>query len=148
MITGIDLVKEQIRVASGFPISFSQEEVRLNGHAIECRINAESAQDGFRPCPGRISEWHPPEGSDIRLDTHCYPGYLVPPFYDSLLAKLITRGKTRNEAIERMRFALSKFVVTGIDTLVPFHERILRHPDYLQARVHTRWVEEVLLKGS
>lgn len=147
MVTGIDLVKEQIRVASGLPISFSQEEVRLNGHAIECRINAESAQDGFRPCPGRITGWISPEGPDIRLDSHCYPGYMVPPFYDSLLAKLITRGKSRNEAIEKMKWALSNFEVSGIDTIIPFHQAILRHPDYLEGKVNTRWVEEVLLRN-
>ena len=145
MITGVDLVQEQIRIAAGQPISFSQKDLRLEGHAIECRINAESARDGFRPCPGRISEWIPPGGPGIRLDTHCYSGYTVPPFYDSLLAKLITRGSTRQEAIERMKFALSSFVVSGIDTLIPFHQAILRHPQYLEGRVHTRWVEETRL---
>lgn len=145
MITGIDLVKEQIHVAAGEPISFSQEEVRVDGHAIECRINAESAQDGFRPCPGKIQHWVPPKGTGIRLDSHCYPGYMVPPFYDSLLAKLITSGKNRNEAIERMKSALSNFVVTGIDTTIPFHQLLLQHPDYLEGRVNTRWVEDVLL---
>jgi acetyl-CoA carboxylase biotin carboxylase subunit len=147
MITGIDLVQEQIRVASGLPIRFSQEEVRLNGHAIECRINAESAQHGFRPCPGKITEWTPPEGPGVRLDSHCYPGYVVPPFYDSLLAKLITSGRDRREAVERMKYALSGFVVSGIDTTIPFHQIILRAPDYLEGNVNTRWVEEVLLKS-
>jgi acetyl-CoA carboxylase biotin carboxylase subunit len=148
MITGVDLVKEQIRIAAGEPISFSQEEVKLSGHAIECRINAESAQEGFRPCPGKIKEWIPPEGTGIRLDTHCYPGYMVPPFYDSLIAKLITRGRNRREAIERMRLALSNFAVSGIDTTIPFHQVILQHPHYLDGKVNTRWVEEVLLKDS
>jgi acetyl-CoA carboxylase biotin carboxylase subunit len=146
MITGIDLVQEQIRIASGLSIGFSQEEVRLDGHAIECRINAESAGDGFRPCPGRITEWTPPEGPDIRLDTHCYAGYMVPPFYDSLLAKLIARGKSRDEATARMKRALSNFIVRGIETVIPFHETILEHPDYRAGKVHTRWVEEVLLR--
>jgi acetyl-CoA carboxylase biotin carboxylase subunit len=147
MITGADLVKEQIRIAAGQPISFSQEQVRLSGHAIECRINAESAQDGFRPCPGRIAEWIPPEGQGIRLDSHCYPGYTVPPFYDSLLGKLITRGGNRHEAIERMKSALSGFMVAGIDTTIPFHQRLLSHPDYQSGKVNTRWVEEILLQS-
>ncbi|MFZ0449162.1 MAG: acetyl-CoA carboxylase biotin carboxylase subunit [Desulfatiglandaceae bacterium] len=148
MITGIDLVKEQIRAASGLPISFSQEDIRLDGHAIECRINAESARDGFRPCPGRIEQWLGPQGNDIRLDTHCYPGYVIPHFYDSLLAKLITRGESRNHAIEKMTSALSNFTVTGIDTIIPFHQAILQHPDYLEGKVNTRWVEEILLRSS
>ena len=147
MITGVDLVKEQIRIAAGEPISFSQEEVRLSGHAIECRINAESAETGFRPCPGEITQWLPPEGQDIRLDSHCYSGYMVPPFYDSLLGKLITRGKDRHEAIERMKFALSEFVVSGIDTTIPFYQRILEHPDYQNGKVNTCWVEEILLQN-
>ncbi len=147
MITGIDLVKEQIRVAAGQPVGFSQQDVTVDGHAIECRINAESAKHGFRPCPGKIQEWTPPEGTGIRLDTHCYPGYMVPPFYDSLIAKLITSGRNRQEAIERMLFALSNFFVSGIETTISFHQVILRHPQYLEGKVSTRWVEEVLLKG-
>ena len=146
MITGVDLVKEQIRIAAGEPISFSQEEVKLSGHAIECRINAESAETGFRPCPGKITEWLPPEGQGIRLDSHCYSGYIVPPFYDSLLGKLIARGRDRHEAIRRMKFALSEFVVSGIDTTIPFYQRILDHPDYQNGKVNTRWVEEILLQ--
>lgn len=146
MITGVDLVKEQIRIAAGEPLSFSQEELTLSGHAIECRINAESAETGFRPCPGKITQWIPPEGQGIRLDSHCYIGYTVPPFYDSLLGKLITWGKDRHQAIERMKAALSKFVVSGIDTTIPFYQRILKHPDYQNGKVHTRWVEEIVLQ--
>jgi acetyl-CoA carboxylase, biotin carboxylase subunit len=146
MITGVDLVKEQIRIAAGEPISFSQEEVKLIGHAIECRINAESAETGFRPCPGKITQWLPPEGQGIRLDSHCYSGYTVPPFYDSLLGKLITWGRDRHEAIGRMKYALSEFVVSGIDTTIPFYQRILKHPDYQNGKVHTRWVEEIVLQ--
>jgi acetyl-CoA carboxylase biotin carboxylase subunit len=148
MITGLDLVKEQIRIAAGDRISFSQEEVKLSGHAVECRINAESAETGFRPCPGKLTEWTPPEGQGIRLDSHCYAGYTVPPFYDSLLGKLITRGKDRHEAIERMKIALSEFAVSGINTTIPFYQRILKHPDYQNGKVNTRWVEEVLLSST
>jgi acetyl-CoA carboxylase biotin carboxylase subunit len=146
MITGVDLVKEQIRIAAGEPISFSQEQVKLSGHAIECRINAESAETGFRPCPGKITQWLPPQGQGIRLDSHCYIGYIVPPFYDSLLGKLITWGRDRYEAIERMKSALSEFVVSGIDTTIPFYLRILEHSDYRNGKVNTRWVEEILLQ--
>lgn len=146
MITGVDLVKEQLRVAAGDSLSLSQEEVQLTGHAIECRINAESPQADFRPCPGRINHWVPPKGSGIRVDTHCYSGYFVPPYYDSLLAKLITKGTDRREAIERMQHALESFIVSGIDTTIPFHQVILRNPDYLNGKVNTRWVEDILLE--
>jgi acetyl-CoA carboxylase biotin carboxylase subunit len=149
MVTGIDLVKEQIQIAAGQAVSFHQEEVRLVGHAIECRINAESSEDQFRPCPGRIEQWAQPVqpvGSGIRVDTHCYPGYFVPPFYDSLLAKLITKGSNRYEAVDRMKDALAKFVVSGINTTIPFYQFMLKHPDYLGGKVNTRWVEDVLLQ--
>ncbi len=146
MITGIDLVQEQIRIAEGQPIPFSQEEVRFSGHAIECRITAESPRRGFQPCPGRIGRWEAPGGTGIRLDTHCYPGYFVPPFYDSLLAKLIAKGKDRPEAIERMKEALAGFNVSGVETSIPLHRFILRHADYDRGQVNTRWLEEFLLK--
>jgi len=146
MITGIDLVKEQIRVASGQPLSFSQEEVRPAGHAIECRINAESPALGFRPCPGRLTRWEPASGDCIRVDTHCYPGYVVPPFYDSLLAKIIARGSDRRDAVERMQYALSNTIVSGVDTTIPFHRFILTHDDFLSGKVNTRWIETILYR--
>ncbi len=146
MVTGMDLVKEQIRIACGEPLSFSQEEVQLKGHAIECRINAESSTDGFRPCPGLITKWIPPEGRETRVDSHCYSGYFVPPFYDSLLAKLITKGDNRREAVDRMKEALARFVVSGIETTIPFYQFMLRHLDYLEGKLNTRWVEDVLLQ--
>ena len=146
MVTGIDLVKEQIEIAAGHSLGFQQEAVQLAGHAIECRINAESSEDQFRPCPGRIEQWAQPVGSDIRVDTHCYSGYFVPPFYDSLLAKLITKGSNRHEAVQQMKEALAKFVVSGIDTTIPFYQFMLNHPDYLSGRLNTRWVEDVLLQ--
>jgi acetyl-CoA carboxylase biotin carboxylase subunit len=114
---------------------------------VECRVNAESSEDQFRPCPGRIEQWVPPEGLGLRVDTHCYPGYFVPPFYDSLLAKLITHGNHRREAIDRMKDALAKFVVSGINTTIPFYQFMLKSPDYLNGKVNTRWVEEILLKN-
>ncbi|MGE5253413.1 MAG: acetyl-CoA carboxylase biotin carboxylase subunit [Planctomycetaceae bacterium] len=146
MITGVDLVKEQIRIASGEPLSFSQEDVKLRGHSIECRINAESPQQGFRPCPGRMDLWKAPRGDGIRVDSHCYAGYFVPPHYDSLLAKVIAWGRNRLEAIARMQRALEDFLVTGVETTIPFHRFLLKNPDFIQGAVHTRWIEDVLLK--
>jgi acetyl-CoA carboxylase biotin carboxylase subunit len=146
MVTGIDLVKEQIQIAAGHPVSLPQEAIKLTGHAIECRINAESPKEQFQPCPGRIEEWVPPEGSNVRVDSHCYSGYFVPPFYDSLLAKIITGGSNRQEAVDRMKDALAKFVVSGIHTTIPFYQFMLKHPDYLNGKLNTRWVEDVLIK--
>jgi len=145
MITGIDLVKEQIRIAAGGPLSFSQEDVKVNGHALECRINAESPRNQFLPSPGRIVEWRPPWGENIRLDSHCYAGYTIPPYYDSLLGKLITRGNNRREAIGKMQEALAGFVIKGVDTTIPFHQRILQSSDYREGKVNTKWIEDVLL---
>ena len=142
MITGCDLVVEQIRIAAGAPISFAQSEVRLVGHAIECRINAEDATHNFAPRPGRLATWNAPTGTGIRVDTHCYPGYLVPPYYDSLLAKVIAHGATRAEAIERMSAALARLEVTGVPTTAPFHRQVLAHEDFKSAKVTTRWVED------
>ena len=146
MVTGVDLVKEQIRIASGEPLRFSQDQIQISGHAIECRINAESSAEEFRPCPGLITKWIPPEGEGIRVDSHCYSGYFVPPYYDSLLAKVITVGKDRPEAIKRMQHALSGFLVSGLDTTIPFYQYLLQHPDYRYSKVNTRWVENTLLR--
>lgn len=145
MVTGIDLVKEQIRIAAGEPLQYSQKEIAIRRHAIECRINAESAKDGFRPCPGLIQEWDPPEGQGVRVDSHCFPGYQVPPYYDSLLAKTIAAGENRSEAIARMRQALDRFIVSGIDTLIPLHQFIMQHPDFGKSRLNTHWIEDILL---
>jgi acetyl-CoA carboxylase, biotin carboxylase subunit len=142
MVTGRDLVVEQIRIAGGEPVSFVQEEVRLEGHAIECRINAEDAERKFMPCPGQLEVWSPPAAHDVRVDTHCYAGYRVPPFYDSLLAKLIVHGADRAAAIERMIEALGTFKVSGVPTTIPFHLDVLRSEEFRAARVHTRWVDE------
>jgi acetyl-CoA carboxylase biotin carboxylase subunit len=142
MVTGVDLVAEQIRIADGQPLRLSQEDVTITGHAIECRINAESAASGFQPCPGRLGEWQAPDGTGIRVDSHCYAGYFIPPYYDSLLAKVITLGRDRSEAIERMDRALESFVISGVETTVPFLQFLIRDPNYLLGRVNTRWVEE------
>ena len=144
MITGVDLVEQQLLIAQGKPLPFQQSDIQFKGHAIECRINAESPQHGFRPCPGRISVWQGPSGDGIRLDTHCYPGYFVPPFYDSLLAKLIVHGPNREAAAERTGKALANFHVSGIDTLIPFLQTVINDADYRAGRVNTRWLEKKL----
>jgi acetyl-CoA carboxylase, biotin carboxylase subunit len=146
MITGRDLVAEQIRVAEGAPLAFAQQEVELTGHAIECRINAEDPERNFTPAPGRLSAFDPPSGHGMRVDTHCFPGYLVPPYYDSLLAKLIVRGADRAQCIERMRSALDAFRIEGVPTTIPFHRRVLDHADFQKGRVTTSWVEQTLLQ--
>ena len=148
MITGVDLVAQQLRIARGEPLPFKQDDVRFFGHAIECRINAESPQQNFRPCPGRITHWQGPEGIGIRVDTHCYSGYLVPPFYDSLLAKLIVHGGDRAEAAARMREALASFQVQGIDTGIPFLRTVIDDDDYVNGKVNTRWLEKKLEQYS
>lgn len=144
MVTGIDIVKEQIRIARGRTLTYKQEDVKFNGHAIECRITAESPQHGFRPCPGRITEWQAPAGPGIRVDSHCYPGYFVPPYYDSLLAKLIVHASTRQAAADQTIRALENFHVSGIDTLIPFLKIVIADPEYRSGAVNTRWLEKKL----
>ena len=145
MVTGFDLVAEQLRVAAGLPLSFTQAQVRLGGHAIECRINAEDPQRNFLPRPGVVSRWLAPAGEGIRCDTHCHDGYVVTPYYDSLLAKLIVHAPTRAQAIERMRAALSQLQVQGPATTASFHHDVLGHADFAAGRVTTRWVEECFM---
>ena len=148
MITNTDLVQEQIKVAQGDAVGFSQGQVNPKGHAIECRINAEQPWDDFRPSPGRITRWEPPDGPGIRVDSHCYPGYTVPPFYDSLLAKLIVTGDTRMEAIARLQGALANFHVTGVDTTIPFLSSLVERADFIVGRVNTGWLEKVASIGG
>jgi acetyl-CoA carboxylase biotin carboxylase subunit len=138
-------VAEQIRVAGGLPLSFTQGDVKLSGHAIECRINAEDSERNFLPRPGLISRWDVPSGDGIRVDSHCYAGYIVPPYYDSLLGKLIVHAPTREQAISRMREALAGLKVEGPTTTAPFHDSVLAHEDFVHGRVTTRWVEETFL---
>jgi acetyl-CoA carboxylase biotin carboxylase subunit len=143
-ITGIDLVQEQFRIAAGEKLRFQQSDIVFRGHAIECRINAEEPLHGFRPSPGRIARWRPPEGPNIRLDSHCYPGYVVPVFYDSLLGKLIVYGSDRLEAIERMRRALEHFSIEGVETTLPFLRFALTQPDFVAGRVSTTLVDRMI----
>jgi acetyl-CoA carboxylase biotin carboxylase subunit len=144
MVTGLDLVRLQLQVAAGDPLPLTQEQVTFTGHAIECRINAESPEQGFRPSPGRITRWAPPEGPGVRLDTHCFEGYVVPPFYDSLLGKLIVHGRDRAEALRRTKAALRTFEVDGVATTIPFHRWLLEQPDVESGRFGTRWLEPAM----
>ena len=140
MVTGVDLVKEQIRIAAGEPLSLTQEEVRISGHAMECRINAEDPET-FLPSPGRIETFIPPGGPNVRVDTAAYSGYVVPPYYDSLLAKVIVRGRDRAEAMAVMERALDEFVIEGIQSTVPFHQRLLRTPAFRAGEYATTFLE-------
>lgn len=144
-ITGIDIVSEQLRVAGGEALSFIQADIRPRGHAIECRINAEDATQNFRPCPGMLTAFSPPGGMGVRVDTHCYSGYVVPPHYDSLLAKLVVTAPDRDQAVRRMRRALGEFVVAGVPTTIPFLLQVLDTPDFIRNQIHTRWIEETLI---
>ena len=148
MITGVDLVAQQLHIARGESLPFKQSDIRFAGHAIECRINAESPQHGFRPCPGHIADWQEPHGPGIRVDTHCFPGYFVPPYYDSLLAKLIVHADTRQDAENRTSQALDHFHVSGIDTLIPFLKTVIDDPEYRAGAVNTRWLEKKLEEYS
>jgi acetyl-CoA carboxylase, biotin carboxylase subunit len=141
MVTSFDLVKEQLRIAGGEPISFQGDGRRLRGHAIECRINAEDPARNFQPCPGLITAYHPPGGPGVRVDTHVYAGYTVPPYYDSLLAKVIVHGNDRDEALTRMGQALDSFILEGVTTTIPFLARVIRHPDFAAGHVDTRFLE-------
>jgi acetyl-CoA carboxylase, biotin carboxylase subunit len=142
--SGFDLVKEQILVAAGEPLSFPDETVVLRGHAIEFRINAENPDRNFQPSPGRITTFHPPGGPGVRLDTHVYAGYTVPPYYDSLLAKLIVSGKTRDEALVRARYALNSFVIEGVDTTISFLSEIVEDGVFRRGEADTRFIEEFM----
>ncbi len=142
MITGIDIVKEQIRIAAGLPLSFRQEDVVFNGHAIECRINAEDPERNFLPSPGRVDAYIAPGGPGVRIDSHCYPGYTIPQFYDSLVSKLIVWGRDRQEAMERMGRALDEYAITGINTTIPFHQAVLDNPHFQSGDVTTDFIEK------
>jgi acetyl-CoA carboxylase, biotin carboxylase subunit len=143
-ITGIDLVQEQFRIAAGERLRFEQSDIVFRGHAVECRINAEIPAQGFRPNAGLIQTWAPPIGPNIRLDTHCYPGYTVPVFYDSMLAKLIVYGSTRTEAVARMRRALELFAISGIDTTIPFLHFMMGRAEFIDGKVSTHLIDDVM----
>jgi len=142
MVTRTDLVKEQIRIAAGLPLQLRQENIHPEGHAIECRITAEDAEADFRPQTGTIERYLPPGGPGVRVDSHLYAGYTVPPHYDSLLAKLIVWAETREAAIARMRRALDEFVIEGVTTTIPFHKRLLQHESFLRGETYTRFIQE------
>ena len=142
MITGIDLIKEQIKVAEGRQLSFSQEHVKINGCAIECRINAENPYKDFTPSPGKINNYIQPGGIGIRIDSAAYSGYSIPPFYDSMISKVIAWGRDRNEAIERMKRALSEFEIKGVETTIPFHKALMDNEIFKSGEFNTRFLEE------
>ena len=144
MITGIDLVREQIQIASGTALTMTQDQIRFQGHSIECRINAEHPET-FMPTPGRVGEYHAPGGLGVRVDSALYAGYSVPPYYDSLVAKLIVHGTTRNECMLRLRRALEEFVISDIDTTIPLHQRLVQAPDFINGDYDIRWLEERFL---
>jgi acetyl-CoA carboxylase biotin carboxylase subunit len=147
MITGMDLVNEQIRIAAGAPLSVTQNEVNFWGHSIECRVNAENPET-FRPSPGRVAYFHPPGGVGVRVDSAVYQGYSIPPNYDSLVGKLIVHGRTRTEALMRLRRALDEFVVDGIDTTLPLFRRLVRNPDIQNGLYDIHWLEKFLAEAS
>jgi acetyl-CoA carboxylase biotin carboxylase subunit len=147
MITGVDLVQEQIRIAAGEKLRFRQKDIEVRGHAIECRINAEDPYR-FTPSPGRITSYHPPGGPGIRVDTHIYAGYTVPPNYDSMVGKLIAYGATRDQAIRRMRIALSEMVLEGITTNIPLHRELLHDSRFLRGGTSIHYLEQKLAQES
>ncbi|SIT00662.1 acetyl-CoA carboxylase biotin carboxylase subunit [Insolitispirillum peregrinum] len=143
-ITGLDLVREQLRIAAGAPLGYGQQDVHFTGHAIECRINAENPET-FRPCPGTVGDYHPPGGLGVRVDSGLFAGATVPPHYDSMIAKLIVHGNSRNECLMRLRRALGEFVVGGIETTIPLHQRLVENTDFQNGDYDIRWLEKTML---
>ena len=146
-ITGIDLVREQIRIAAGAPLGYTQEDVRFQGHAIECRVNAEDPQT-FTPCPGRIGGYHAPGGLGVRVDSGLYAGYRIPPHYDSMIAKLIVHGNSRNEALMRLKRALGEYVIEGIKTTLPLHNRLVQDSDFVNGDYDIHWLEKFVERNT
>jgi acetyl-CoA carboxylase biotin carboxylase subunit len=144
-VTGIDLVKEQLHVAFGHPLSKKQSDIKCTGHAIECRVTAENALDDFIPTPGRINRFAVPYGDNVRVDTHCYQGYTISPFYDSLMAKLITTGNTRDAAIKNMKTALSEFQIDGVKSNIPFLQYLIDRPEFAEGTITVKWIENTVL---
>ncbi|MCZ6638210.1 MAG: acetyl-CoA carboxylase biotin carboxylase subunit [Alphaproteobacteria bacterium] len=141
MITGVDIVREQIRIAAGAELAYTPDDITFPGHALECRINAESPTT-FIPAPGRVGDYHPPGGLGVRVDSALYAGYEIPPYYDSLISKLIVHGKTRNEALMRMRRALSEYVIEGVETTIPLHQKLCESPDFVNGDYDIHWLEK------
>jgi acetyl-CoA carboxylase biotin carboxylase subunit len=146
-VTGVDLVREQIRIAAGLPLSFSQNQVSFTGHAIECRINAENPRT-FVPSPGLVTDFHAPGGLGVRLDSALYAGYSIPPYYDSLAGKLIVHGRDRAEAVARMQRCLAEMVVAGVETTIPLFQDLLKDPDILAGRYDIHWLERWMAQGG
>jgi len=142
-ITGIDLVREQIRIAAGAPLGFTQADIKFSGHAIECRVNAENPET-FVPCPGLVTDYHPPGGLGVRVDSGLYTGYRMPPYYDSLVAKLIVSGNSRNECLMRLRRALGEYVIGGIETTIPLHQRIIAQQEFVDGEYNIHWLERLV----
>jgi acetyl-CoA carboxylase biotin carboxylase subunit len=139
-ITGIDIVREQIRVAAGLPLSIRQDDVRFSGHAVECRINAENPTT-FTPSPGRVTDYHAPGGLGVRVDSGLYAGYFIPPYYDSLIAKLIVHGQNRNDCLMRLRRALEEFVIEGVETSISLHQVLVGDTDFINGDYDIHWLE-------
>lgn len=145
LVTGVDIVREQLRIAAGEPLSISQAEVQLTGHAVECRVNAEDPRNNFMPAPGRVTTWIPPQGGGVRVDSHVYGGYLIPPYYDSMVAKVLTHGSDRGDALSRMGRALNHLTIDGVTTNKEFLISVIADEDFVGQRHHTRWVEQDFL---
>ncbi|MCK4818262.1 acetyl-CoA carboxylase biotin carboxylase subunit, partial [bacterium] len=148
MVTGIDLVKEQIKIAVGIRLAYKQDDIEIKGSSIECRINAEDSENGFLPCPGKIEMFLPAGGGGVRIDSHAYPGYAIPPYYDSMIAKLIVHGKNRQEAIKIMKRALDEFVVSPIKTTIPFHRYVMNDALFRRGDFATDYVEKLNLSSQ
>lgn len=147
MITGIDLVREMVRIANGAPLGYTQDDVKFSGHAIECRVNAEDPET-FMPCPGKVGIYHAPGGLGVRVDSGLYSGYKVPPHYDSMIAKLIVHGTNRNECLMRLRRALSEYVIDGLKTTIPLHQRLVVDPDIINGDYDIHWLEKFMERGK
>ena len=147
MLTGVDIVREQIRLAAGTPLSMTQADVMFSGHTMECRINAESP-DTFVPCPGKVTDYHPPGGPNVRVDSGLYSGYTVQPHYDSLISKLIVYGTTRNECLMRLRRALEEYVIGGIETTIPLHQSIVSDTDFVNGDYDIHWLERFVAEHT
>lgn len=141
MVTGVDLIKEQIKIAAGEQLSFSQEDIKISGHAIECRINAEDPSKGFMPCPGKVKDMYVPGGFNVRVDSAVYSGYIIPPYYDSMIAKLVAYGKDREEAIRRMRRALGEFIIDGVNTNIDFQFELINSEEFIKGDYDTKFIE-------
>lgn len=148
MVTGVDLIREQINIANNHPLTYKQEDITFQGWAIECRINAENPEKDFMPSPGEISMYLTPGGLGVRVDSAVYPGYKIPPYYDSMIAKLIAYGKTRQEAVDKMKRALDEYVIEGIHTTIPFHRKMMVHPVFVSGDFNTRFLEKYSIMGN